>query len=58
MDGKNPCDVCRNKGNCFDMKCPMNEWTAVNYECLNQECMLNHGGACLVGMYERCGAWE
>lgn len=53
--GKNPCDLCKRKGCCFD--CALNGYTE-KYECAEHECFLNYEGSCMIGLYERCGAWE
>ena len=58
VDGKNPCDVCKNPCNkLFDYNCIFDVY-AQKYECTNYECFINYEGACLLGAYENCGAFE
>lgn len=54
MDGKNPCDLCK-RDDCDE--CSLRVF-ALKYECTTYECMLNYEGMCLIGFYEKCGAWE
>ena len=52
---RNPCDLCKHTRECYE--CVLCK-TALQYECLNDECFLNYEGNCLCGFYENCGAWE
>ena len=54
-DCLNPCDLCKQKGCPSD--CALHGYTK-NHECTEYQCFLNYEGTCMVGLYERCGAWE
>ena len=56
LDGKNPCDVCQRKDNasgCFG--CAI-DFSSMQYECSNDQCMLNYELGCLLGLDEVCKA--
>ena len=55
LDSKNPCDLC--KQNCLEFECALYGHPR-KYSCSEWECFLNYEGTCMVGLYERCGAWE
>lgn len=53
--GVNPCDTCKREMDCFD--CAFGGYTD-KHECCNHDCFLNYEGSCMVGVYDRCGAWQ
>ena len=59
-DTRNPCDLCK-QNNCYDcdsdFECAFRGFTA-KYHCSEYQCFLNYEGTCMVGLYDRCGAWE
>ena len=55
QDCINPCDLCKREGICYD--CALNGYTDY-HNCTEYRCFLNYEGICMVGLYERCGAWE
>lgn len=50
----NPCDLCKKK-ECED--CVFDVY-AREIECVQYGCFINYEGSCLLGLYERCGAWK
>lgn len=54
MGGQNPCDLCR-MASCDG--CVLDAYTHERV-CGTADCMLYYEGACVLGLYERCGAWE
>ena len=57
QDDKNPCDLCKKNGFCGLEFCALAN-LAVKSQCTQHQCFLNYEGACLIGLYENCGAWE
>ena len=52
---ENPCDLCKRKGCCYD--CALHGYPE-KFQCTEYGCFLNYEGSCLIGLYERCGAWK
>lgn len=52
---KNPCDLCKREGCEYD--CALHG-DHKNFQCTEYDCFLNYEGNCLIGLYERCGAWK
>lgn len=50
---KHPCDLCKKTDCCECVLIVYNR----EYECHNGECFVNHDGSCLLGFYEKCGAF-
>ena len=61
-DTRNPCDRCKRK-KCFDddddsaFECALFGHTRKS-NCSELQCFLNYDGSCMIGLYDRCGAWE
>lgn len=55
--GMNPCDLCkRYRVDCED--CALDRLAATKFKCAEDKCFINDEGSCLLGLYERCGAWK
>ena len=57
LDTRNPCDLCKRKCHDVDFECAFDVFTGTYY-CSEYKCFLNYEGSCMVGLYDRCGAWE
>lgn len=56
MEGKNPCDVCKRKDWSSGCSGCVLDYSSMQYECANDECMLNYECGCLIGLDEVCKA--
>lgn len=53
--GKNPCDLCKHEG--CDADCALYRYSQ-KFQCAEYDCFINYEGSCVLGLYERCGAWK
>ena len=58
MAEMNPCDVCKSKVCKTGLeRCALDVYARKNV-CYNYECFCQYDTACMLGLYEYCGAWE
>ena len=55
LEDEHPCNICRNRDQCFEVGCVLNRTYNEVYQCEVFGCFLNYEGDCKIKIFDDCG---